>query len=318
MKGQILFIKSGVFLYFLIIFNSFVANAQSYHSFIHDLAVWVELEATGACDPGNNCVQFYETIWIMSGDTLINNLEYKKLYFEVVAYGENIGAWGCWLQPFWTDGVFWQQYLFGFIREDSTKKVFLIANPEVTPPVMCAVTDFSAEKILYDFDLHVGDTVSWKPFNNVVTDIDSVLAPNGAFLRRISFGSAEFGWTEGLGSGIAFFGSYMPQPFECGCYLECAAASELSLPGTLLCNFPVGITDPIFTNKLSAYPNPAKNTITLGGTKPNEVVYVSNLMGEIVMEQTVGANVTLNIQSLIPGIYFLRTTSGAMGSFVKQ
>jgi hypothetical protein len=135
------------------LFSCFFLQAQTYHSFIHELALWEEYEATDFCDPGNQCVEYYETIWIMSGDTVVGNLAYKKLYFEVVDY-HMIAGWDCMpASPFWSDGVFWKEYLFGLIREDSAHRVFIVANPDVKPPVICSVADFAEEKILYDFNL---------------------------------------------------------------------------------------------------------------------------------------------------------------------
>lgn len=158
----------------LIFFIFSFAQAQTYHSFMHETAVWKEWGETICCDAGNNCEDGYGTVWIMHGDTVIGSYTYKKLYFEIIAYSHHTG-WKCFCPPFWTAGVFWQQYLFGLIREDSTRKVFLVANPLIAPPVVCSATDFSEEKILYDFNLELGDTAEWKPFNNVVSKIDSVV-----------------------------------------------------------------------------------------------------------------------------------------------
>jgi len=252
---------------------------------MHDTAVWDEYAATECCDPGNGCVEYYETVWIMVGDTIVNNLAYKKLYYEVVSYAQDLG-WGCFTCGFWSSGFFWQQYLFGFIREDSTKKVFIIANPTVMPPIVCSSTDFSTEKILYDFNLNVGDTVPWKPSNNLVTAIDSVQAPNGEFLRTTRFVYTSDYWTEGLGSNLGLFGSYMDIPFECGCATECAQASDLLPPNSLPCDFPVGITKLQAKSKLQLSPNPFSDFISL--TSPfqsSSLLSVMNSQGQIILKK---------------------------------
>lgn len=253
---------------------------------MHDTAVWVEYESTGCCDPGNYCIDYYETIWLMQGDTFVNNLTYKKLFFEVIGYWSNLPQSGCITCGFWSDGVFWQPYLFGLIREDSTKKVFIIANPNVTPPVVCSVTDFSTEKILYDFNLQLGDTVAWKPFDNVVIGIDSVQAPNGEYLRRIKFDDYLDQWIEGLGSRIALFGSYMWPPFECGCVLDCAEATDLVPPGLLLCDFPVEVHNVQSNDKLQIAPNPFSDLISV--TSPfqsTSVLLLINSQGQIMLQK---------------------------------
>ena len=273
-------------IFILIFLIYFFAKAQTYHSFIHDLAVWDEYEATDYCDAGNGCVEYYETIWILKGDKTVNNLLYKKLYFEVVYYEHQQGSLCIGLPSFWSEGYFWNPYLFGLIREDTAHKVFLIANPTVSPPVVCSATDFSSEKILYDFDLNLGDTVSWKPFNNIVIGIDSVQAPNGEFLRRIKFDDSFDQWVEGLGSKIALFGSYMPPPFECGCVLECAEATDLLPPNALPCGFPVGITNLQVKDKIQIFPNPFSDFVSI--TSPfqsSAILSVMNLQGQLISKK---------------------------------
>lgn len=253
---------------------------------MHDLAVWDEYEATNYCDPGNGCIEYYETMWIMKGDTIVNNYTYKKLYFEVVYYSQQDGGLCIYCCPFWSEGYFWNEYLFGLIREDSTHKVFIVANPVVAPPVVCSATDFSSEKILYDFGLNTGDTANWKPFNNVVIGIDSVQAANGEFLRRIKFDDNSDHWVEGLGSTIALFGSYMPPPNECGCALDCAEASDLLPENSLPCGFPVGITNLRVKGKLQISPNPFSDFVSI--TSPfqsSAILSAMNSQGQILFKQ---------------------------------
>jgi hypothetical protein len=68
------------------------------------------------------------------------------------------------------------------------------------------------EYLLYDYDLHVGDTLHWKPGWQRVVKIDSVFA-NGSYLRRFHFNeitSMDYSmdhWVEGPGSMLGFFGA---------------------------------------------------------------------------------------------------------------
>jgi hypothetical protein len=112
----------------------------------------------------------------------------------------------------------------------------------------------------------VGDTVTWKPFNNVVASIDSVETPDGEFLRRINFDQDPDYWLEGFGSGIALFGSYMPPPFECGCDMKCAEANDVSYPYSFSCGFPVGMPTIPSESKLQIFPNPFSNFVSVTST----------------------------------------------------
>lgn len=70
--------------------------------------------------------------------------------------------------------------------------------------------------LLYDFDLEVGDTLTWKTPPNVVTATDEVLYNDGVLHKRYFFSSPEFGlppdgyyhWIEGVGSTHGLFGAY--------------------------------------------------------------------------------------------------------------
>lgn len=247
---------------------------------MHDTAIWNEAETTWCCDPQFAAYQTYYVNFIMMGDTAMNNFNYKKIYWQEVSCIYN-NCLPC--EDYVTIPI-----ITGFLREDSSKKVFYLADPSNPPPVLCAQEIFDTEKILYDFNLHIGDTVLWKPYDNVVMGIDSVQEPDGEFLRRISFGGQADSWIEGLGSTIAFFGSYMPPPFECGCTLLCAQASDLLSP-----NSPPpcgGIVNEVFDlhpeRKLQISPDPFSDFISL--TSPfqsSSILSVMNSQGQIILKK---------------------------------
>ena len=79
--------------------------------------------------------------WLLRGDTIINDLQYKKLY------------WRAFEEP--QSDVIISQYLFGFLREDvENKTVYAI---EIFPgyPGCDSVNE---EYVLFDFSYEVGDT----------------------------------------------------------------------------------------------------------------------------------------------------------------
>lgn len=263
--------------FFLCIF----AQAQTYHSFMHDTAVWREWQSTPCCDPQFGAYQMYFVNFIMMGDTTFNSYTYKRIYSQQIGCDYGGGCLPC------PDNIYAPE-LHGFIREDSSKKVFFLRDQLSFLPVQCSQESFDTEKILYDFGLSVGDTVLWKPFNNVVIGIDSVPAPTGEYLRRIKFDNQQDFWVEGLGSSFAFFGSYMPPPFECGCELYCAQASDL-LPENALppCGGIVtAVKDLQIDEELTISPNPFSDFISLASPfQSSSLLSVINSRGQLILKK---------------------------------
>jgi hypothetical protein len=241
-------------------FICFFSNAQPYHSFIHDTAVWNETDFTYCCDPQYNAYFGYQLKYVMLGDTVINALQYKKVFRQVNNIVAN-NIFGCY--PWF--GNYYELEISGFIREDSSKKVYFLGHSSDPPVPDCAPVMADTEIILYDFNLQVGDNVQWKPFNNIVFAIDSVQAPNGEFLKRIMFDGQQDFWIEGLGSTFAFFGPYLPPPFECGCVLDCAQASDLLAIGSPppCGGIATAVTQPDSEKELQIFPNPYSDFVHL-------------------------------------------------------
>jgi len=251
---------------------------------MHDTAVWNEIDnVSGCCDPGNNIYFQYEMKYIMMGDTTMSGYHYKKIFWQT--YGIDANTFGC---GNW-NGDFFKLYFLGFIREDSSKKVYFKADSANLPVPECDPLPADSEVVLFDFNLEVGDTVQWKPYNKTVLEIDSVQAPNDEYLRRIIFDNLTSDyWIEGLGSAFAFFGSYLPPPFECGCYLSCVQATDLLPP-----NSPPpcgGIANSVidFQTKrgLHVTPDPFSDFVSL--TSPfqsSSILSVMNSQGQIVLKK---------------------------------
>ena len=169
------------FLFFsLCILLSYSGYSQAYHSFMHDTAIWSEWEDSPfCCDPTQGALSFKVNL-IMMGDTSINSVSYKKIYYQQTA-SQSFGS--CFPGP----SPNFSLQLTGFVRDDSAQKVYYLSNQSFQLPDQCAEETFDTEKILYDFAINSGDTVSWKPYNNIVIEVDSIQAPNGEFLKRIKF-----------------------------------------------------------------------------------------------------------------------------------
>ena len=170
--------------------------------------------------------------YALDGDTIINDLIYKKIWHS--------------------DG-----YYYAAFREDVTnKKVYTIFNNQFE------------EKLLYDFDLKVGDDVSHfvDPTHigkSIVDNIDFVLLGDELYHKRFRINFADkgrysgFHMIEGIGS------------IENGLFWEFLSNPELNINGELKCVnvngntvFPRGGTcNPIF----DAYcPFPSENAIWRG------------------------------------------------------
>lgn len=263
----------------------FFSQAQTYHSFVHDTAIWNEVRySLFCCDPPSGNALVYGINIIMMNDTSFNNFNWKKIYFQQIS----CSSMGNFCPPCFGSGITIPQ-LRGFAREDSTKKVFFVAYDFSVLPVQCSIETFNTEKILYDFGLNAGDTVQWKPFNNVVISVDSVQAPNGEYLRRIIFdNTTPDRWIEGLGSEIGFFGSYTPPPFECDCELWCAQANDLLLPGSPppCGGIVTGIPGVQNQDRLLLFPNPSSDNISISSPfQSSSTLTVINSEGEMIFKK---------------------------------
>lgn len=78
----------------------------------------------------------------------------------------------------------------------------------------------------------------------------------------------------------------MPPPFECGCRIECAEATELIPPNSSPCNFPVGVSDVLTNSKLRVAPNPFSDFLSI--TSPfqaTSVLLLINSHGQIMLQK---------------------------------
>lgn len=119
-------------LIFLLIFP-FIINAQQYHPFPEDNAFWTVLEYT----------QNYPTretyIYTFNGDTTINNLSYKKVF----QLNDKLDG----------QDTIWKLHVF-MRQEVDNKKIFFIRH----------YLGETIEKLGYDFNPEIGDTISLPAF----------------------------------------------------------------------------------------------------------------------------------------------------------
>tara|TARA_Y100000782_G_scaffold114887_1_gene153080 strand:- start:3344 stop:4777 length:1434 start_codon:yes stop_codon:yes gene_type:complete len=77
------------------------------------------------------------------------------------------------------------------------------------------------------------------------------------------------------------------------------------------CSYVQSVDNPVETANFKAYPNPAKEQITVNIQRPNGQLYLTNLQGQRVKQQTIYRSTsTLDISNLPAGIYFLEYNTG--------
>ncbi|MCX6269629.1 MAG: T9SS type A sorting domain-containing protein [Bacteroidetes bacterium] len=295
----------------ILFFLGNICLAQQYQPFPTNNARWImHSDFNAPFIPNGYCDEYQIDI---TGDTTINTVNYHKLQISVVEYWWYAGA-GC-------TNIFknYTTHYFGSFREDilNKKVFFLTANS-------------TNEKLLYDFNLELGDTLPWLLINNDtsvinwVSGIDSVLlegvyhkcfkisADTSSLLIPQIFTFNYVTLIEGIGSTFGLTAYLFPHWwFEADGYdqLVCmSVGGTIVYPdGALLCN-PVGIRDNLPEEKsFEIFPNPAYNRITI-----NLITHISdaplfslfNSMGQIVLMKRLEVQQSeIDIQSLPCGVY---------------
>lgn len=152
-------------------------------------AIWSEIYHDHHYENDELEIIAYERFSINGEDTVINEIEYKKLYlFYDSIFNKNNATY------------------IGAIRENDQKQVFYIADTIIhnIKPIYTK----NEEILLYDFNVEVGDTI--KEINGVdqdfiiVENIDTV-SIGGKLRKEIRF-QDSFTWIEGIGNtyGLLF------------------------------------------------------------------------------------------------------------------
>jgi hypothetical protein len=222
-------------------------------------------------DPGYYDNTYYKDF--IDGDTIINNLEYYKVFRSGYKITE-------WKSPGWL--TYFEHSFHGFIREQNNKwHTFYQGQDE----------------ILVDFTLNVGDTVvnAFTPSYGrflVVTAIDSVII-DGEYKKRLHLNGYEVLGAEyiieGIGQSTGLFENMLF--FEKGSSLVCFAKEGNSLWGasTEECDLAVNINENRGnTDPCEVFPNPAKDftLLTIPSGLKNVTCKLIDLVGGIVYQKS--------------------------------
>jgi hypothetical protein len=252
-------------------------------------------------DSNNYFSVSYMKFWFQ-GDTIFDNLKYKKVYMQ---YEDSIADFG-------------NARYFAAIREDTVaEKVYFYYEYYLGN---------GAEYLLYDFSVNVGETVSFYTLwgglrmqEQVVISIDSIFIDNH-YRKKINFiddWGGQDSWIEGIGSiqGVFFAG-----PFDIADLMDCTQLLCVHIDGELIYRNP----DP-FYDKYNCYiPNSGvnidenrKEILKIYPTITDDVLYIEtdeniadfdykiiNIQGQVINYGMLTSNI-INVSNLNKGFYLI-------------
>jgi hypothetical protein len=199
--------------------------------------------------------------------------------------------------------------VIGIIRQDISKKVFIRYLAD------------SADRLLYDFNVSVGDSIdilNFIPIKLYVDTVDSVLIGN-KFRKRIvlsNHGWIGEQWIETIGSlcGILASGYHFitGMKYDLLCFYE-NDTLKYHTPDFLSCYYNnVGTREIISEESFTLSPNPFSHftRISFGQTYSDIALEVYNILGQRVAEIHYArcTEITLKRNGLSQGMYFLKIT----------
>jgi hypothetical protein len=313
------------------------SQSTVYHPFPQDSVIWREdcgglgFSCNCSCaGPGSVCLNESNRQYYYGTDTVINGTTYHNLYSDYFSMDYWFSSQMC-SPPGCNAGPVFYSYTGtyeGAIRDDvSQKKVFLF--PE----------GGTAELLLYDFDLQLGDTlgqtlINW-PTTNRVNKIDSVLI-GSEYHRRFWLvdinmpppGPQDSGYValiEGIGSTLGLL-DFLFVPFEFNCNLICVSidsATVYSVSGSSCTFMTSGINEPAVSSlKIVAAPNPFHDLIKLSWGQPVKQAEIAlyNNLGTLVLWQKFenAESLEFNLENYSAGIYAVSLTfDGIVNKTIK-
>jgi len=268
------------------------AQTNVYHKFPESSAFW-NFHLASLQQQGGYCFGSQDYTIIITGDTVINTSAYHKLYIPFIQSiglpcGEHLG------------------YKGAFRQDTILKKVYIIP------------TNQTSEQLWYDFNLQTGDTIKgflafwWPYYNNVVINIDSVLVGN-SFCKRWNLSDSCYiiSIIEGVGSTYGLIESSSPCVTVAQSYtLNCFNYNGISLyPDTASnCDQVTQINSlNISSNSIKVYPNPSNGIFAVDIDPSLNIckIIISDLLGNIILQQKVNNQTELSIDKVPNGIYLL-------------
>lgn len=237
-----------------------------------------------------NCIALggcYTESFTVNEDTIIDQINYKKLLRT-------------------TDTTLTNWNYYGALREVDNKVFLYYPNS-------------SAEILLYDFNLSVGDTFSSFyydcPIELVLQDIDTITLLNGEQREKYIFHNNEQ-WIKGIGSlnGLIYVGVYWciaDLYYELSCCFENGEQIFQSDNYESCFVISVGINEKKNHVKHKVYPNPFSNSTILRFDyleSQNYVLHIINQHGQIIqtINNVTSGEIEINKGRMNKGVYYYR------------
>ena len=254
---------------------------QEYHKLVDTNKLWSVLLSNGA-NPYYKSTHFIK----FKGDTIINDTMYKKVLKAEDEFHNN-----------------WE--LNGFIREDSTQKVYYKYNLAVN------------EKLIYDFQPNINDTFYFTQYDYLIVGGFDSIKINDQYRKVINLScpSAPYiteKWIEGIGSteGVIYSGYSLitGSDFELLCFYENDTLSYIDSSYNECYYNTYGVIENIFVNSsFIIYPNPTTQTINISFNNQQNMPYtfeLYNYYGEIICKKQIINSTSFDLSNISNGIYF--------------
>ena len=272
----------------LLTFLCLRAIPQSYDSLVVENAQWQIQSYTNDPPAGAD----YKDGWLLRGDTMINEIQYKKLFrrhFESV--NSNDLAW---------------QGLYGYLREDVVnKKVYALESDG-----FFGCNETNSEYLLFDFSYQVGDTSQMCMHNEwyqnpVVLEEIYYEFLFGEERRLYRFDFAWFDLIEGVGHKNGLLEPIMGfESYYLILYDYCRGTDEECGVQTLVDENP--------GRKLfSIYPNPASGNVIIHFNDKQDVrscsrIILTDIYGRCVLaDDNPCQDVNVDVSGFAEGVYFI-------------
>jgi hypothetical protein len=283
--------------------GSFSLFGQGYHKLLNESFYWDVPFAAQAYICGG-FADFGPWRYKISGDTVINDLTYSKIYYSdfspVYPAPPNC-------PPFVVDTVF-SHYPDAYLREDTVAKKVWRYDP----------SGGGSEVLLYDFTLQKGDTLEirhWE-WDWVIDTVMTITTFDGIERKKFVFYGDDGsifphieGWyIEGIGGMAGLFEGPFPY-FEVGTWLMCVKDENDNViwnnSGDCY-DFITGIDEVSNDKAIHVSPNPFTDQLTIETATGNLDVKIYNLFGAQLIQEEVDGSRIFDLSSFSPGIYLLK------------
>lgn len=225
-----------------------------------------------------------EHICVDNSDTLINGMNYSQVWECDIAYR-------------------------GALRDDGLGRIYYVPKDE------------TVERLVYDFSLNTGDTVTVyieDPFNTPNYAMQNVQVSNVQYIdingvQRKALDMSGSQWIEGIGCTQGLFREPWANVSNYGTGLECMSHVDTSLYGMIgseICPRQLGFSGPDWS-WLQVYPNPASEYIHVKGIDNEPAKFrLYTLSGVQIFERdVVKENYKILLGDLQPGMYIMEFSS---------